>query len=76
MVLWKAVRIIIKQVGNEITSGLLNEFIEDHRQGLKYGKIFIGPFYQEYQVQQSQLLYKYAGKKMDGAKLLGCIRSQ
>jgi len=56
-------RIIIKQVGNEIKSGLLNEFIEDHRQGLKYGKIFIGPFYQEYQVQQSQLLYKYAGKK-------------
>lgn len=56
-------RILIKHVGNEIKSGTLNEFIEDHQQGLKSGKIFIGPFYQEYQVQQSQLLYKYAGKK-------------
>ncbi|RLD81551.1 MAG: hypothetical protein DRJ10_06050 [Bacteroidetes bacterium] len=59
----KSSHISIKQVGKEIKSGSLNEFIEDHRQGLKYGKIFIGPFYQESQVQQSQLLYKYAGKK-------------
>ena len=58
----KSSHISIKQVGNEIKSGSLDEFVEDHQQGLKYGKIFIGPFYQEYQVKQSQLLYKYAGK--------------
>ncbi|MEN8123368.1 MAG: hypothetical protein ABFS35_23725 [Bacteroidota bacterium] len=56
-------RIFVKQVGNYIESGSLDDFIEDHQQGLISGKIFLGPFYQEYQAQQSQLFYKYAGKK-------------
>ncbi|OQX99969.1 MAG: hypothetical protein B6I20_09410 [Bacteroidetes bacterium 4572_117] len=56
-------RILIKHIGREIKSGTLTDFIADHQQGLKSGKIFLGPFYQEYQVKQSQLLYKYVGKK-------------
>ncbi len=55
-------RLSVKHVGNEVMSGTLNDFIIDHQQGLMAGKIFLGPFYQEYQVKQSQLFYKYAGK--------------
>jgi hypothetical protein len=55
-------RIFIKKIGNEIESGSFDNFIESNKQGLKNGKVIIGPFSEKSWVLKSQLLYKYAGR--------------
>jgi hypothetical protein len=50
-------QIIIRNVGSSIISGTFEEFMLDHRQGAKSGKIVIGPFSERYYVEQAQYLY-------------------
>jgi len=54
-------RLYLKKIGDEIESGSVNEFLNTHKQGLKEGKIVLGPFPEIFQAQQSQSLYKKAG---------------
>jgi len=55
-------RVIIKSVGIAIKSGSLEKFIKEYQNGLVTGWISIGPFLEQHEVKQSQLLYRYAGR--------------
>jgi len=58
-------RIFVKNIGNEIGSGSYDQFIKEHRLGMKAGKVVLGPFSEISQAEKSRLLYKYAGSNMD-----------
>jgi hypothetical protein len=55
-------RIIIKNIGSEIESGTFSEFLSSHQNGLKSGKIIIGPFGEKGQSQDAQSYYRNTGK--------------
>lgn len=55
-------RIIIKNIGSEIESGTFSEFLSSHQNGLKSGKIVIGPFGEKGQSQNAQSYYRNSGK--------------
>ncbi len=55
-------RIYTKDVGNEIGSGFFEDFVNAHDQGLKRGRIVLGPYTESYHAQNAQLLYRNAGR--------------
>ena len=57
--------IIVKNIGNEIRSGSYDQFIKEHRHGMKSGRVVLGPFSEISQAEKSRLLYKYAGSSID-----------
>jgi len=64
-------RINIRSIGNEIESGTFNEFISSHQNGLKMGKIAIGPFSEKEKCQDARSYYqnsgRYTGSSSDAA---------
>jgi len=55
-------KIVLKNIGNEIESGKFSHFISRHQDGLKAGKIIIGPFGDNGQCQNAQSYYRNTGK--------------
>jgi hypothetical protein len=51
-------QINIRNIGSEIESGTFNEFLSSHQNGLKFGKIAIGPFSEKDKCQDAQSYYR------------------
>lgn len=55
-------RISIKTISSDVRSGTIDQFASAHQKALKSNKIVIGPFLQDYQAKQAQILYRYAAR--------------
>jgi len=55
-------QIFLKYTDNNIETGSFDQFISSHQQGLKDGKVVIGPFSDPGVAQTSQTIYKKSGR--------------